>query len=422
MKSRVPHVLFLDDEVSLLEALRRNLRQSGWEMHFESSPTQAVNLLEQQNIDLIVSDMRMPEMNGVEFLEQAATLRPDSVRIILTGYADMDSTIDAVNRGKIHGFLQKPVEIQALRQMLESGIKVSQAKHRQAQILYTLAKANKALKSELEQALSFVDESNEALKDTYTSTIEAFARLLEGVKSQLQDRPFRAGIYCRLLAKHLQLETELARQVYYATLLHDIGRLGMPRNITHLRYRSLNPHDKALLEQYPILSSAALMEVEELSVASDFILAHREHIDGSGYPYRLAGGAISEGALIVGLVTYFDELLGEDESERAIKLTLEKLESVKNVFYPYELIDALGQVLKEYYHLGQQQFIALLEVQELQPGMRIGKNLYARNGIRLLTKGTELTERLIAKVQGYQERVQPDLRVAVVQHSGVKVT
>ena len=135
MSTKVPHVLFLDDEPSLLEALRRNLRKSGWEMHFLQSPAEALSLLEQQYVDLIISDMYMPGMDGVTFLSKAAEKRPDSVRLILTGNPDLDSTIDAINRGKIHGFLTKPVEIQHLQDVLESGLKVTQAKRRQSQML-----------------------------------------------------------------------------------------------------------------------------------------------------------------------------------------------------------------------------------------------------------------------------------------------
>ncbi|PXF28978.1 hypothetical protein WH50_23395 [Pokkaliibacter plantistimulans] len=421
MSTKVPHVLFLDDEPSLLEALRRNLRKSGWEMHFLQSPAEALSLLEQQYVDLIISDMYMPGMDGVTFLSKAAEKRPDSVRLILTGNPDLDSTIDAINRGKIHGFLTKPVEIQHLQDVLEAGIKVTQAKRRQSQMLYTLAKSNKALKAELEQTLNFVSQTQEALRDTYSSTVEVFAKLLEGFRSQLLQRPFRAGIYCRLLIDHMQFEPELARQTYFATLLHDIGKVGMPRHLFNTPFRQLSKAEQAEYEKYPIASSTALLGTPELEQAASFILAHREHIDGSGYPHHLSGGAISEGALITGITTYFDELLDGDESPRAIKAALQQLELVKNKHFPYELVDTFKEVIEDYYHLGDREYLSLVDPEKLQAGMVVGRGLYGSNGMRLLSQGTRLNDRLIEKLREYHTRVNPTMRVAIVQQSQVRV-
>src|SRR3990172_4680103 len=92
-------ILCVDDEVNILSALRRLLRPFGWRVVTESSPGRALDLLLEDSFDLIISDMRMPEMDGAQFLEQARSLQPDAIRILLTGQADLVSTADAINRG-----------------------------------------------------------------------------------------------------------------------------------------------------------------------------------------------------------------------------------------------------------------------------------------------------------------------------------
>jgi len=101
-------ILFVDDERAILSSLRRLFRSSGYKVHIANSGAEGIALLEQYPIDLVVSDMRMPEMDGAAFLSTVAEQWPKTVRMLLTGYAEVSSAIDAINQGKISRYLTKP--------------------------------------------------------------------------------------------------------------------------------------------------------------------------------------------------------------------------------------------------------------------------------------------------------------------------
>src|SRR5690349_14681200 len=115
MESPVRKVLIVDDEENVRNALRRSLRKQGYELYFAAEPSEALTLLAQQPVDLVLSDHLMPNMTGLELLKVVRDRHPDCVRMILTGHADMQTAIDAINHGEIYRFLTKPWDDVELR-------------------------------------------------------------------------------------------------------------------------------------------------------------------------------------------------------------------------------------------------------------------------------------------------------------------
>lgn len=111
-------ILFLDDETLILNALRRALRREGFELFFSSDPFEAVKIIGEHKVDLIVSDHMMPQMTGVEVLSLVRRLHPNCMRMMMTGQADRDATIRAINEGSIHRFLEKPWDDAMLKSLL----------------------------------------------------------------------------------------------------------------------------------------------------------------------------------------------------------------------------------------------------------------------------------------------------------------
>lgn len=111
-------ILFVDDETLILNAVRRTLRHEGFEMFFTSDPLTATRIIGEQRIDVVVSDHMMPEMNGVELLALVRTLHHNTVRVMMTGQADLGATIRAVNEGNIHRFVEKPWNDVQLKRLL----------------------------------------------------------------------------------------------------------------------------------------------------------------------------------------------------------------------------------------------------------------------------------------------------------------
>jgi len=125
-RAQTSRILCLDDEEAVLKSLRRLLKNVRYEVTCHTSAAAALAFLEDNDVDLIISDMRMPEMSGDKFLTKAAEIAPHTVRILLTGYADLDSTINAINDGKIHRYMQKPWDNNELLEVVASEISIKQ--------------------------------------------------------------------------------------------------------------------------------------------------------------------------------------------------------------------------------------------------------------------------------------------------------
>ncbi|PXF30653.1 hypothetical protein WH50_14075 [Pokkaliibacter plantistimulans] len=414
MSNQMPKVMFVDDEVGILQALKRNLHQSGWDMSFVDDPLQALAQLKDGHFDLVISDMKMPRMDGVELLSQVEKISPDTIRIVLTGQPETESAIDAVNRGHIHSYLLKPIEIGHLRSVMEAGLKVSHEQQRKKAMLYALARQNNGLKTSIESTLTKVSELQNSLSQGgFEHIVSTFGTLLEMLHASVFSQPFRAGLFCRKLIAYLGLDAEFALQVYYATLLHDIGLIGISGHHQILSEATLINIDRQMYEQYPIISSAALLDIDGFNMAQTFITQHRERYNGSGFPYRLREDAITTGAYIVGLVTYADRSLDDGGSAESVKSVIEKLEYSKDRFYPADLVEALIGVLSEHFNLRAGERIHWLTPDQLKPGMILTRSLYSHTGIRLLAKGALLNEKLIRKLSDYVERTKLELHLGI---------
>ena len=115
-------VLCVDDELDIIHAIKRLLRKQNYNLLFASSGEKALEIMQQNDVHLIISDMRMPAMSGAELLEKVATSYPNSYRILLSGYADMESTVSAINKGKTLKYIQKPWDNDELISSIEEGL------------------------------------------------------------------------------------------------------------------------------------------------------------------------------------------------------------------------------------------------------------------------------------------------------------
>ncbi len=115
-------VLFVDDEKSILVALRRLCRNTGWDIYTAESGDEGLSIIDEHTIDLVVSDMRMPKMNGAEFLEKVVEKSPSTVRILLTGYSEVTATLAAIDKGKIFCHCTKPWDNDEFREILNQAI------------------------------------------------------------------------------------------------------------------------------------------------------------------------------------------------------------------------------------------------------------------------------------------------------------
>ncbi|MDD1626471.1 MAG: response regulator, partial [Methylococcaceae bacterium] len=186
-------LLFVDDEPNVLKALRRLFHSENYVIYLAAGGAEGLEILRQHAVDLIISDMRMPEMSGAEFLTHALEQRPETVRILLTGYADLQSTIDAVNKGRIFSYCNKPWNDEELKLLVRNALeqkRLREERHRLSAVILQqndqLTLLNEHLEERVKQRTAQLDQANSSLKKQYTDSIKAFSRIIEmrpGIKS-----------------------------------------------------------------------------------------------------------------------------------------------------------------------------------------------------------------------------------------------
>ncbi|MBI5659274.1 MAG: response regulator [Nitrosomonadales bacterium] len=412
-------LLFVDDEANILSALKRLFRPFGYRIFTAEGGAQGLEILEREAVDLVVSDMRMPEMNGAQFLEKVREKWPDSVRILLTGYAEVGATIEAINKGRIYRYVSKPwddnditlIVKHALQQkhLEREKLRLEELTHRQNAELKDL-NANleekvRARTEEVRQTMTFLEDAHEKLKKGFITSIRVFSNLIEMRDAAMMGHSRRVAEMARSIAQRLGMSGAEAQDVFVAGLLLDVGKIGLPDHLLNKPYANLTPEERSEVVKYPVKGQMALMALEQLQGAAKLIRSHRERFDGMGYPDRLAGLAIPLGARILALVKDYDAALIGAMSAAPLKPedAVLLIQDGKGKRYDPLVVEAF---LNE---LGSARPAApgtdaerALRSGQLTPGLVLSRDLTTRSGEMLLSKEHVLTEQVIEQIRGFE--------------------
>lgn len=180
------HVLYLDDEAHNLTAFRAAFRRD-FQVHVTTVPSEAVRMLEEHPIDVVISDQKMPDISGVEFFEMIMADHPDPVRMLLTGHADIDAVIDAINKGRIYKYISKPWNEAELKRLVEEAAELARARTRSTKINESYARNLLALRNALAEVRDACREESEvspASKASWSNTLSRAIRWIEDPESE----------------------------------------------------------------------------------------------------------------------------------------------------------------------------------------------------------------------------------------------
>ncbi len=429
-------LLLVDDEANILSSLKRLLRPLGHHIYTATSGAEGLEILAKQPIDLIISDMRMPEMDGAEFLEKAAATWPETIRVLLTGYSDLSSTIKAVNRGKIYRYISKPWSDHEITLLVEQALKLKHLEDEKNRLEALTKQQNEQLKTfndtlekrvtdrteELRQAMGFLEKAHTSLKTQYTTSIKIFANLMElregiteasgrGHARQVADQAHQLG-------SAMGLSEDEVQDILFAALLHDIGKIALPDTLLQMPYDKLNANQRKEFEKHPVLGQATLVALEPLHSAANIILAHHEQFNGQGYPNRLQGTKIPLGARILAVVDDYNVLLtgglfNHCHSPAEAKVFLQK---ERNKRYDPQVVDHFIQLLDSTEPDTQTVIEQCLKSADLKDGMVLTRDLLTSNSLLLLSKGHLLNDELITKISQLEKAADYDLSFYVQSH------
>jgi response regulator RpfG family c-di-GMP phosphodiesterase len=294
-------VLYVDDEPSLCRAfVRMFLNEGDVAVTTSTSAVEASSLIESQAFDVIVSDLRMPAMDGIEFLSIARAKLPDARRLLVSGYADLDSAISAINRVGVDRLLTKPWNTAELLTAIRSAAEHARLLRENAEMTVALRHKNEELARMNRELDRLVDERTDNLLNGLVSALD-----LRDSETQWHSR--RVGRYARRLAQELGIRGRGLDDIERGAMLHDIGKIGV-RDAVLLKPGPLNEEEWKEMRRHPEFGYDILKDIKFLEPARLIPLHHQERFDGSGYPAGLRGSDICIGARIFAVVDTYDAI------------------------------------------------------------------------------------------------------------------
>ena len=435
-------ILCVDDEPNILASLRRLFKSNGFSVRIADCAAAGLAILEQEPIDLVISDMRMPAMDGAEFLRRVRERWPQTVRILLSGQADAESIGSAFNSGEIYRFISKPWDeddiVGQVRQALERRA-FELEKARLEQIAHARTEELKALNASLEQNVSAsqdeLTQANKRLKNNFIVSLKVFASLIETRRKHMIGHARRVADLARKLAARLNLEPALVHEVFVAGLLHDIGKLAFPDELVDTPVASMNRRQLHLYRQHPVRAEELLMPLQDLRGAAASIAAQMERFDGTGFPRQLQGRAILVGARILAVCSDYDNLQIGILAPRLLtpREALRLIEDSAGKRYDPWVVEAFSAMLRgkpDKAASAAQPALSsasdesaevpddlLVAVNDLMVGSILSRDLLSPTGLMMLPAGHAIDLRLIKKMLDFEKSDGSQLMVYIKKPS-----
>lgn len=414
-------VLCVDDEPNILSALRRLFRGAGFQVRTAVGGAAGLALLETEPVDLVISDMRMPEMDGTEFLQQVRQRWPDTVRLLLTGYSEVTSIIGAINRGEIYRYISKPWDdndiILIVKQALERKALEQEKKRLEALTVQQndeLKTLNASLENkvaartaELSVANVALQGANEQLKTNFVTSIKIFSTLIEMRGGNLSGHSRRVADLCRKLAHKLALDGKLAQEIFVAGLLHEIGKVGFTDELLRTPVAMMTPVQLDLYRKHIVQAEQLLMPLPDLKGPAEIICSQFERFDGTGFPEKLAATGISIGARILALASDFDSMQIGTLTQRRLTPEEARILIVHSSGKRYDpeivaaFVELQGPASREDAEKDRTSEMAVIS-RDMQPGMVLSRDLITPSGLLMLSTDHVLDARLIRKIMDFE--------------------
>lgn len=409
MTNKLKHtILAVDDEEGILKALKRLLRPLDVDVIVSQSGEEALKVLADNIVSIIISDQRMPKMTGVEFLTLSQKISPDSIRILLTGYSDINVTVDAINSGAVKYYFNKPWDDEQLLSRIKESLdmfKMTQENRRLTSLTQKqnkeLKEFNNTLKQKVEKQTKAIRWQHDQLKRSYMETIQSFSTIIGLRNKGVGSHSERVASVVKVLMKNMDLSEKEFRDIVVAAFLHDIGKISLPDSILNKSERELTQADNNKIEQHPILGQSCMYAITGFEDVGLCIRHHHEDFSGGGYPDDLSHDDIPFGARAIRIADAFDHEAFKNgyPDDEAINNAMAYLMRYSGSKFDSELIKKFVErdIAKMFSDKGVAES-NFMQLSNLREGMIVASDIYTKSGMFLLPKGAKLSKGMISRI------------------------
>ena len=334
-----PRILIVDDEVEITEILA-DLLSEDYECLRAASAEEALTRLTESEFQLVISDITMPGMSGLDMIPHVKELSPDTVVVMISGMQTVESAIGALRLGAFD-YLMKPFD---LRQV-EAVVKRALEHH---DLVVAKQRYENHLEELVEQRTVELDKALNSLEAAYRSTLKALTAALETRDSETHGHSERVVTYSLRLGREYGLSNEEMKSLEFGALLHDIGKIGVPDSILR-KPAKLTEEEWVRMREHPLHGQQILRGIEFLEGAARVVAQHHEQWDGTGYPLGLRSEDIDICARIFAVADAFDAITSDRVYRRGkpYEAAAQELDDWAGRQFDPKVVEAFHRVPKE---------------------------------------------------------------------------
>ncbi len=417
LEAPVPTLLLVDDEPGVVSSLKRLFRPLKYEVLSAYSGADALQLLESARVDVIISDMRMPNMDGAEFLSRSRAIAPDAIRILLTGYSEVEAVVRAVNEGHVYHYLHKPWDDQDLLLTIQRSLEQLRLQRETVRLTELLQRQNEKLASfntelerdvharteEIRQTVMFLEGAQQDLKSNFLTMVKVCANMVE-MRCGLPGHSARIGELAKQLGAAIGMSDYACGELLMAGLLHGIGKLFLPDALLKTPIAKMQPQEAKLYHLHPLHGQMALSPVSQLASVAAMIRHQYERFDGRGGPDGLAGESIPMGARILALARDVEDLrIGAIAPQKMSDAQiLSTVRSQSGIRYDPAIAGKYIELVASHAELSPEGVPDSVDASHLKEGMKLAEDLRTSRGTLLMTKGKVLSSDQIAQIRRFE--------------------
>ena len=304
--TRAARLLVVDDDHAVCRAITLNLRAQGYDVESATSAPAAIARLHAGSWDVMLCDVRMPDVSGLELLRKALAIDEHLGVIMLTGVLDATTATTALRAGALD-YITKPFQTAELFAAVEEALRIRRLRADQRRVERLVREEVATRTEELERRTAELEREQRALRDITVSVAESLINAMEAKDVYLRGHSHRVAALGAAIAEELGLEPETVERVRLAGRLHDVGKIGIREAVLN-KPGPLTADEYAHVREHVRLGMEILHPLPHLGEALTFVHHHHEHWDGSGYPQGLRGSEISVGGRILTAADTFDAL------------------------------------------------------------------------------------------------------------------